>query len=413
MRDNLRSVKKAIGPKTIVVAFSGGLDTSFCVPHLIQKENARIVTVTVDTGGFSRSELVSIRNRALRLGASRHVCIDAKRHVWDGFLSTIIQGNCLRGGVYPLSVSAERTAQAMAVVDVANKEGAYAVAHGSTGAGNDQVRFDLAFRTLAPSLQVITPIRDLGLSREQERAFLEKEGVHIPAKTTRYSINAGLCGVTIGGGETHDPWQSISEDAFTTTKNPDKASAKGETLLITFRSGLPVGLNGRKMDGVALITRLATVGGQHGVGRGIHLGDTILGIKGRIAFEAPGPLIAIAAHRELEKLVLTAQQQQWKAQAAESYAQMLHAGLYFDPVMRDLESLIRSSQKRVTGDVRVHLRRGRISIEGVRSPNSLMARKVATYGEENLLWSAKDASGFCKIYGLQGRLASSVGRASR
>ncbi|MGE4159077.1 MAG: argininosuccinate synthase [Planctomycetota bacterium] len=406
-------MKKTTQRKTIVIAFSGGLDTSFCVPHLIQTEGARIVTVTVDTGGFTSNELKSIKARALRLGASRHVCIDARKRVWDGFLSTIIQGNCLRGGVYPLSVSAERTAQAMAVVELARQEKAYAVAHGSTGAGNDQVRFDLAFRTLEPSLKIITPIRDLGLSREQERVFLEKQGVKIPAKTTRYSINAGLCGVTIGGGETHDPWLSISEEAFTTTKNPEKASVKGEMVLLSFRNGLPVTLNGRPMDGVNLITRLAEIGGRHGVGRGIHLGDTILGIKGRIAFEAPGPLIAIQAHRELEKLVLTASQQQWKAQVSESYAQMLHAGLYFDPVVRDLESLIQSSQHRVTGDVRILLRRGRILVEGVRSPYSLMARKVATYGEENILWTARDAAGFCKIYGLQGSLASKVGRAGR
>lgn len=393
-------------PKTLVVAFSGGLDTSYCVPYLREKTGARIVTVTVDTGGFSAADLKTIAARSRTLGADKHLTIDARAQVFDGFLSVIIKGNCLRGGVYPLCVSAERTAQAIAVVDVARREKAYAVAHGSTGAGNDQVRFDAAFSALAPDLEILTPIRDLGLSREEERAYVARHGVVLPPKTSRYSINAGLCGVTIGGGETHDPWAAPEEDAFTTTVNPLKAPAAGTVLTLTFRKGIPTHLDGKALDGVKLVTELARIGSAHGVGRGIHLGDTILGIKGRIAFEAPGPLIAIAAHRELEKLVLTAMQQHWKSQAAEAYAQLLHAGLYFDPVVRDLEALIDASQSSVSGEARVRLRQGQILVEGVRSPHSLMASRVATYGEQNRLWTAADAAGFCRLYGLQGRLAA-------
>ena len=332
--------------------------------------------------------------------------MDARLRVWDGFLSRIIKGNCLRGGVYPLSVSAERTAQAVAVVAIARRERAYAVAHGSTGAGNDQVRFDLAFGALAPDLEVLAPIRDLGLSREEECRYVAERGVLLPPKTSRYSINAGLCGITIGGGETHDPWAAPAEEAFPTTVDPKRSPAAGISLVLGFDRGVPVRLNGRRLNGVALITQLARIGARHGVGRGIHLGDTILGIKGRIAFEAPGPLIAIAAHRELEKLVLTAMQQQWKNQTGEAYGQLLHAGLYFDPVRKDLEALIDSSQETVTGEVRVRLRHGQILIEGVKSPHSLMAGRVATYVEQNRLWSARDAAGFCRLYGLQGRIAA-------
>lgn len=391
--------------RTAVLAYSGGLDTSFCVPHLLER-GWRVVTATVDTGGFTKAQLRALAARALRLGAARHVAVDAKKRVWDGFLATIIKGNCLRGGVYPLSVSAERTAQAEAVVAVARREKASAIAHGSTGAGNDQVRFDAAFGALAPDLEVLTPIRDLGISRSEEARKLAACGVTLPRKVARYSINAGLCGVTIGGGETHDPWSAIPEEAFTATRDPARAPAAGESVILAFKKGVPVALNGRRMDGARLIKALAKAAGSHGVGRGIHLGDTILGIKGRIAFEAPGPVAAIAAHRELEKLVLTAAQLQWKNQAGEAWGRMLHEGLFFDPVMRDLEALIDSSQARVTGEVRLRLRRGQALVEGVRSPFSLMAVKVARYGEENRLWSGKDAAGFCRIYGLQGRLAA-------
>ncbi len=391
--------------KTIVLAYSGGLDTSFCVPYLRERHGARIVTVTVDTGGFTKAQLKVLATRARKLGAARHYAIDAKREVWDGYLTTIIQGHCLRGGVYPLCVSAERTTQAEVAVRIARREGAKAIAHGSTGAGNDQVRFDAAFAALAPDLEVLAPIRDLGISREEERRRLAEHGVTLPPKISRYSINAGLCGVTIGGGETHDAWAYPPEEAWTATADPASAPRKGEVLVLSFQRGVPVALNGRRMDGVRLVTALAALGGRHGVGRGIHLGDTILGIKGRIAFEAPATLIAIAAHRELEKLVLTAHQQQWKNQAGEAYGQFLHAGLAFDPVMRDLKALIASSQEAVTGDVRVRLRQGQITVEGVKSRRSILASRAGRYGESNRLWDGRDAAGFCRIYGLQARLA--------
>jgi len=398
-------LKKVQTPKTIVLAYSGGLDTSFCIPYLRERHGARIVTVTVDTGGFTKPQLKTLAGRAKKLGAVRHYAIDAKKEVWDEYLTTIIQGHCLRGGVYPLCVSAERTTQAEVAVRIARREKADAIAHGSTGAGNDQVRFDAAFAALAPDLEVLAPIRDLGISREEERRRLAELGVVLPPKVSRYSINAGLCGVTIGGGETHDSWAYPPEEAWTSTADPASAPRKGELLTLSFVKGIPVALNGRRMDGVRLITALAVTGGRHGVGRGIHLGDTILGIKGRIAFEAPATLIAIAAHRELEKLVLTALQQNWKNQAGEAYGQLLHGGLAFDPVVRDLKALIRSSQEAVTGDVRVRLRQGRIEVEGVRSRRSLLAPKAARYGESNSLWTGRDAAGFCRIYGVQARLS--------
>ncbi len=390
--------------KKAVLAFSGGLDTSYCVFYL-QEQGYEVVTVTVDTGGFTEEELTAIEARALDLGASTHHTLDGKQALYDRMVSTIIKGNILRGGVYPLSVGPERVIQAAQVVRIAREVGAEAVAHGSTGAGNDQVRFDVAVRTLAPELEIISPIRDQGMTRAEETTYLQAHGVPVDAETKAYSINQGMLGTTIGGKETKSSWGVPPDDIYPTVVPIDTAPDTPAELIIGFEAGLPVSLDGEALDGLALMAQLDDLGAQHGVGKAIHLGNTIMGIKGRIALEAPAPLILITAHRELEKLVLTKQQAFWKNHLADVYGNLLHEGQYFDPVMRDIEALIDSSQRHVTGEVQVKLHKGNVIVTGVRSPYSLLDQAVATYGEENVLWDGRDARGFCKIYGVQAMLA--------
>ncbi|MGQ9614850.1 MAG: argininosuccinate synthase [Spirochaetota bacterium] len=390
--------------KKAVLAFSGGLDTTFCAVYLKEELGFDVVTVTVNTGGFSERDLKKIEGRAKSLGVLSHYSIDARKLVYDRFISYIIKGNSLRGNTYPLSVGAERVAQAMEVVRVARKEKADAVAHGSTGAGNDQIRFDVAFGVLIPELKIITPVRTLGWSREQEGEWLKERGVSVTVETKEYSINEGLWGTTIGGKETHDSWEFPPDSVFRKTKNPDETPALPAEITIGFKKGLPVSINDKNMDGVDLISRLNKIGGDYGVGRGVHIGDTILGIKGRIVFEAPAPIILIAAHRELEKLVLSRQQRFWKDHLGQVYGDMLHEGLYFDPLMRDIEAFIDSSQASVTGMVKVRLQRGCFLVTGVRSDYSLMRREIATYGEVQQLWDSRDAEGFSRIYGIPSRL---------
>jgi argininosuccinate synthase len=387
-----------------VLAFSGGLDTSFCVPWLHEQGYA-VITVTVDTGGFNAAERAAIEARAAELGVWKHHTLDGRQALWDLLVTYIIKGNVLRGGVYPLAAGPERLVQAMQVVAVAREYGATAVAHGSTGAGNDQVRFDLAIHTLAPEVTILTPVRDLGAQRAMEVDFLADHGVATPAKTGRYSVNKGLLGTTIGGGETLDSWEYPPDSAFIDTTPPADAPDAPATLTLSFDHGLPVALNGQALAPLEIMAALAEIGAAHGVGRGIHLGNTILGLKGRIAFEAPAALIAITAHRELEKLTLTKQQAFWKDHLADVYGNQLHEGLYFDPVMRDIEAMIDSSQTTVTGDVRVRLFKGAITVEGCRSPYSLLNRKVGTYGETTRAWTGAEAAAFCKLYGLQSVLA--------
>jgi argininosuccinate synthase len=387
-----------------VLAFSGGLDTSFCVPWL-REQGYDVVTATVDTGGFSPDDLADIQARAHELGALAHHTIDGREALWQIVVGYIIKGNVLRGGVYPLCAGPERIVQAMHVVEIAKLHKAAAIAHGSTGAGNDQVRFDLAIRVLMPEAKIVTPIRDLGAQRAYEVEFLQSRGYSVSDKVGRYSVNKGLLGTTIGGGETLDSWGYPPEEAFLDTTAPEAAPDKPAVLTLTFEEGLPVALDGVEMSPVELMGALAHVGGEHGVGRGIHLGNTILGLKGRIAFEAPAALLAITAHKELEKLVLTKQQQFWKDHLADVYGNMLHEGLYFDPVMRDIEAMIDSSQGAVSGEVRVRLFKGHITVEGCRSPFSLLDRKVGTYGETNNAWTGAEAAAFCKLYGLQSVLA--------
>jgi len=384
----------------IALAFSGGLDTSFLAIWLREQTGAEVVTVTVDTGGFSAEELQAIAARAQQLGITDHRVVDAKADVYDRYVGYLIKGNCLRGGTYPVSVGAERTAQAEAVVRVAREIGAVGIAHGSTRAGNDQIRFDVAIRALAPDLEIHAPIRDLGWSRAEESAWLAERGIGIDAKTVAYSVNAGLFGTTIGGKETHDPWAVPPESVYAATAAIDDTPAAAEEVVVGFRRGLPVSLDGEALHGVEVIRRLNAVAGRHGVGRGIHVGDTILGVKGRLAFEAPGPLVVIQAHSELEKLVQTRWQAYWRQTLGSFYGNLLHEGLYFDPVMRDLEAFLDSVNERVTGEVRLRLLKGRATVTGTRSPHSLMDPDVAVYGEGATGWTGEHAEGFARLYGL-------------
>ena len=389
----------------IVLAFSGGLDTSFCVPYLRETYQVPVHTVTVDTGGVSETERASLAARSKELGAESHQTLDGKQALYDRLLGFLIKGNVLRGGVYPLCVGPELVIQAEMMVDAARALGATAVAHGSTGAGNDQVRFDTTLRLLARDLDVLTPIRSLGYSRQQSTDFLTARGFSVSASTTTYSINKGLWGTTIGGKETHDSNEALPEEAYVDTVGPDAWPASPEEITITYASGHPVALDGVEMDAVSLIDVLTRRAGAHGVGRGMHVGDTILGIKGRVGFEAPAATVLIAAHRELEKLVLTRWQQFQKSQLADFYGMLLHESQYFDPVMRDIEAFLDASQAVVTGTVRVRLHHGSAFVLGCKSPHSMIDTGVATYGETNALWSAQDAEGFSKILGMQSYLA--------
>ncbi len=387
----------------IVLAFSGGLDTSFCIPYLREKYDESVFTVTVDTG--ASLDETTLKARSKKLGAEKHFHIDARQALYEDYLKFLIMGNVLRGGVYPLCVGAERVVQALEVVKIARQVGARAIAHGSTGAGNDQVRFDSVVHLFADEMELITPIRDEGLTRQDTTGFLLERGFSIPEKTTRYSINEGLWGTTIGGEETLGTAKPLPDEAYPYTVPAAEAPEAGLELRIQFENGLPIALDGEELPPVALITKLASVGAKHGVGRNIHVGDTILGLKGRIGFEAPAPLILITAHRELEKLVLTKWQRHQKDQLSDFYGMLLHEGQYFDPVMRDIEAFLTSSQHGVTGSVFVRLYKGNISVQGCESPYSMFDTGVATYGEETALWDGPDARSFSKLSGLQAYLA--------
>jgi len=394
--------------KKVVLAFSGGLDTTFCAVYLKEELGLEVISVTVDTGGFSREEMEKIARRAQSASTVKHYSIDGRDFVYDRFISYIIKGNSLRGNTYPLSVGAERVAQAIEVAKIAKKENASAVAHGSTGAGNDQIRFDVAFAVLLPDREIITPVRSLGWSREKEAEWLTTRGIPVDTAVKDYSINEGLWGTTIGGKETHDSWEFPPESVFKKTKGIDDTPPNPVEIIIDFKNGLPSSLNGKQKIGIDIITALNETAGNYGIGRGVHIGDTILGIKGRIVFEAPAPIIVIAAHRELEKLVLSGRQRFWKDHLGQVYGDMLHEGLYFDPVMRDIEAMIDSSQSRVSGSVKMRLHRGSFLVTGVKSNYSLMKKEIATYGEVQNLWDHRDAEGFSKIYGMASKLYGMV-----
>jgi len=388
----------------IALAFSGGLDTSYCVPRLAERGYA-VHTVYVNTGGATAAECETIRRQALAVGAAEHHEVDARSEVFDRFVRYLVQGNVLRGEVYPLSVAAERTQQALSVVDVARRIDAGAVAHGSTGAGNDQIRFDIAFRVLAPDLTVVTPIRDEGLTRDRAIAYLEARGLPVPPKAGAYSINRGLWGTTWGGGWTHDTWAGPPAELA----DPPAPDLAPREIIITWDHGVPVQLDGQPLPGHELVAELGQLTEACGIGRNIHVGETALGIKGRIGFEAGPALVLIAAHRELEKLVLTKWQTFWKDQLGRFYGDRLHEGHYFDPALRDIEALLTSSQARVHGETRVRLAPGRFMVTGARSPYSMMDPAVATYGEENRLWSGEEARAFAQVSAIPEFLAARAG----
>jgi len=391
----------------LALAFSGGLDTSFCVPRL-GDDGWTVHTVYVNTGGATPAERVAIAAQARAVGAAEHHEVDARAAVFDRFVRFLIQGNMLRGEVYPLSVSAERTQQGLSVVETARRIGAKAVAHGSTGAGNDQIRFDVALRVLAPDLEIVTPIRDLGITRDQAIAYLEQRGLPVPAKAGAYSINRGLWGTTWGGGWTHDTWAGPPDELL----EPPAGAPAAREIVVGWTRGVPVTLEGAVLEGPALVERLNELAEAYGFGRGIHVGETALGIKGRIGFEAGAALLLIAAHRELEKLVLTRWQTHWKDQLARFYGDRLHEGQYFDPALRDIEALIMSSQARVTGETRVRLAPARFQVVGTRSPHSMMDRSVATYGEENRLWTGDEARAYARIAAIPSLLAARANTAA-
>lgn len=398
---------------TIALAYSGGLDTSWCIPHLAETLGAEIITVNVDVGGIDPDELRSLEERSAQLGAKRHVHVDARDTFFEEVIRFLLMGNVLRGQLYPLCVGAERSLQAREVARIANELGVSAVAHGCTAAGNDQVRFEVALRTAAPEIEIIAPVRDLAPSREDEIAFLAKQGFTIADSTGSYSINSGLWGVTIGGRETLDTKESLPEDAWVRTRGAFENPREAARHVISFERGVPVAVDGEAGSAVDTIERVDALASGFGIGRGIHLGETVLGVKGRVAFEAPAATVLITAHRELEKLVLTAQQQTVKDHVSRVYGDLVHAGQFLEPTCRDIESLMSSSQSRVTGDVTLTLRPGSVFVDGVTSPWSLRDASSALYGEAIGEWTPADAAGFSRIVGIPGQLHARAGDRSQ
>jgi argininosuccinate synthase len=390
------------GITPIVLAYSGGLDTSFLVPWIAQHERRPVITVTVDTGGIDPEAARALAARARALGAVEHIQVDARADYFEQVLRFLIMGNVRRGQLYPLCVGAERVMQAQTIARLARKLGSDTVAHGCTAAGNDQVRFEVALRTLAPDLKVLAPVRDQAFKRQDELEYLQQRGLPVPPTGARYSINRGLWGVTIGGRETLTSAGSIPDDAWLLTRGAFTRPRPAQRHVLSFRAGRPVALDGQAASPVEIIEALESLAAPFGIGRGIHLGDTIIGTKGRVAFEAPAAEVLLTAHRELEKLVLTARQQRIKELVAQPYGDLVHEGQLLDPVCRDIEALLSSSQQRVTGDVHLLLQSGSVFVEGVESPFSLMAASRGVYGEAAGEWSASDSLGFSRIVALPG-----------
>lgn len=382
--------------KKTLLAFSGGLDTTYCALYLKQAGH-EVRTVTINTGGFSSGDLKQLANSSIELGAASHKNVDATEEFYQKCIKYLIAGNVLKNNAYPLSVSAERAFQAKAIAEEAMAWGAEAIAHGSTGAGNDQVRFDMIFNILCPEKEIVTPIRDQKLSREDEIQFLIGHGVNRNWEKSLYSINQGLWGTSVGGKETLTSDQWLPDEAF-----PGQLRKNGtEVVGIIFEKGEPIGLNGEKSPPVRTIERLNEIAGQYAIGRDVHVGDTIIGIKGRVGFEAAAPMAVIKAHHALEKHVLTKNQLLLKDQLSLTYGNMLHEGHYMDPAMRDIESFYDNSQKHVSGTVKVRLAPYRFYVEGIVSENDLMQSSFGKYGEMNNSWSGEDVKGFSKILGNQ------------
>lgn len=377
----------------VVLAFSGGLDTSYCVPYLKNEKNLEVHTIMVNTGGFTADEANKIKERALQLGAASHTTIDAVDTYYRKGIKYLIFGNILKNSTYPLSVSSERIFQALEVLNHVKALKADYVAHGSTGAGNDQVRFDIVFEILAPEVKILAPIRELQLSRKEEIDYLIQHGFNFSWEKSKYSINQGIWGTSVGGVETLSSSGYLPEEAY-----PHQVTKHGEEKVkIGFEKGEPVSLNGVKMTPVAVIQKLAELANPYGIGRDIHIGDTIIGIKGRVGFEAAAPLIIIKSHHLLEKHVLVKGQLYWKEMIANYYGQLMHEAQYLDPTMRDMEAFLESTQKNVTGEVEVLLRPYNFFVLGCTSEYDLMSSKFGEYGEVNKSYTGRDVIGFTKV----------------
>lgn len=388
----------------IILGFSGGLDTSFCVPWLKEKYGRPVVTVTINTGGLDDAAVIDLERRAKALGAAEHILVEARQVFFERVLKYLIFGNVRRGHLYPLCVGAERGIQATLLAELAKERGSATVAHGCTAAGNDQVRFEVALRTINPGLEVLAPVRDQGFIRSEQQKYLEEHKFPVPSKGSAYSINRGLWGVTIGGRETLDSKESLPEDAWVLSAQAFDRPQQAARHRLGFTQGIPTSLDGEALDPVALIEKLESLAGPYGIGRGIHVGDTVLGTKGRVAFEAPAAEVLLVTHRELEKLVLSGLQQRIKDQVASQYGDFVHEGKQLDPVCRDIEALLSSSQQRVTGEVRFVLRPGNLFVEGVTSAHSLLAATKGVYGEQAGEWTPSDALGYSRILSLPGIL---------
>ena len=380
--------------KKVVLAYSGGLDTSYCLKYLI-KNGYEVDTVLVNTGGFSSLELKATEERAYELGSSKHTNLDIIEKYYQKAIKYLIFGNVLKNNTYPLSVSAERVFQALEVIKYAKKVGATAIAHGSTGAGNDQIRFDMIFQTIAPEIEIITPIRDLKLTRQEEVAFLQENGVSYSWEKAQYSINKGIWGTSVGGKETLTSNLPLPEEAFPSQLK----NTTPEKVVLEFKNGEFVALNNEYNKPSVNIQKLEAIASLFAIGRDIHVGDTIIGIKGRVGFEAAAPLIIIKAHHLLEKHVLSKWQQYWKEQLGNWYGMLFHEGQFLDPVMRNIETFLTDTQKTVTGKVTVTLQPYHFSLDGIESEHDLMNSKFGQYGEMNNAWTADDAKGFIKIMG--------------
>lgn len=384
--------------KKVVLGFSGGLDTSYCVKYLTEDLGYEVHSIIVNTGGFTKEELKQVEQHAYKLGVKTHTTVDAVESYYDSIIRFLIYGNVLKNNTYPLSVSAERLSQALHIAEHVKTINADAVAHGSTGAGNDQVRFDMVFNVMIPGIEIITPIRDLKLSREQEIEYLQAKGVDMNFEKSMYSINKGLWGTSVGGKETLSSKGMLPEEAWPT----QVTKQENEEVKISFEKGEIKKINDKKFDHPSeAILHLQSIAGPYGIGRDIHVGDTIIGIKGRVGFEAAAPMVIIKAHHALEKHVLTKWQLTWKDQLSQFYGNWLHEGQILDPVMRDIEAYLEVSQRNVTGDVFVQLMPYRFQIIGIESPYDLMNNKFGKYGEMNTGWSGEDVRGFSKIFGNQ------------
>lgn len=385
--------------KKLVLGFSGGLDTSFCVKYLGEDLGYEVHSIIVNTGGFSDEELKKIEEHAYFLGVKTHTTVDAVRSYYDRIIRYLIYGNVLKNNTYPLSVSAERLSQALCIAEHAQKLNADAIAHGSTGAGNDQVRFDMIFHIMIPGTEIITPIRDLKLSREEEIEYLKNKGVNMNAEKAMYSINKGLWGTSVGGKETLSSKGMLPESAWPTQMTKQGSE---EMVKLSFKKGELVAVNDESFDHpVEAIKKLQTIAGPYGVGRDIHVGDTIIGIKGRVGFEAAAPMLILKGHHALEKHVLTKWQLSWKDQLAQFYGNWLHEGQILDPVMRNIEAFLNDSQQNVTGEVFIQLMPYRFQVIGIESPYDLMNSKFGKYGEMNTGFTGQDVRGFSKIFGNQ------------